>query len=154
MTSIQFLFLCGLYTITDSTPKEVMNLRTTPESMENTHYIKTYDSLFVFEIKACNGDAWLEAVDQPYDQTDRLAINLNVTIPIDSHSNCDDYKQFTLEWTTERFTLTAEGNDPEHINEDRPTLGRTYIYLKSRNYAYWKIERKEGNKCIICSNTA
>ena len=156
MTSMQFLFLYayGSYILTDSTPKEVMNLRTTSESMENTHYIKTYDSVLVFEIKACNGDAWLEAVDQPYSHGDLSATNLNVTIPIDFHSSCEEYKQFTLEWTTERFTLTAEGKNPKHINADRLTLGRTYIYRKSRNKAYWKIERKEGNKHIICQNTA
>ena len=150
MTSTQFLFLSSMYIITDST--EVMILRTSPESMENTHYIKTYDSLLVFDIKACQGDAWLEAVDQPYNHDERSATNLNVTIPIDSHSKCDEYKQFTLEWTTQRFTLTAEGKSPEHINEGRLTLGRTYIYLKSKEDAVWKVERKEGNRYIIFSN--
>ena len=150
MTSAQFHFLSSMYIIADST--EVMILRTSPESMENTHYIKTYDSLLVFEIKACNGKAWLEAVDQPYNIDDRSATNLNVTIPIDSHSKCNEYKQFTLEWTSQQFTLTAEGKSPEYISEGRPTLGRTYIYLKSIEEAVWKIERKEGNKYMICSN--
>ena len=118
-----------------------MILTTDIDSTSITHYIKSFDAKVIFELKSCPSNAWVEMVDTSLHDFDNPLI-MNFTINIDSY--CDTYRRFKIKWTSAGFVLVTQGGDTVYFPHTRDSVGRTYVYLKSRGPATWKIRRETG----------